>query len=58
MAGTSLVTLAKRALVTLLLAFARQYQIPALVINRDSPDKDIESASRSPPGLAHNYNIC
>ena len=44
MAGTSLVTLAKRALVTLLLAFARQYQIPALVINRDSPDKDILTA--------------
>ena len=44
MAGTSLVTLAKRALVTLLLAFARQYQIPALVINRDSADKDILTA--------------
>ena len=38
MAGTSPVTL------TLLLAFARQYQIPALVINRDSPDKDILTA--------------
>ena len=44
MAGTSLVTLAKRALVTLLLAFARQYQILALVIIRDSPDKDILAA--------------
>ena len=39
MAGTSLATLAKRALVTLLLAFARQYQVPGLAVNRDSPDK-------------------
>ena len=30
--------LAKRALVTLLLILARKYDIPAVVINRDSPD--------------------
>ena len=46
MAGTSLVTLAKRALVTLLITFARQYQVPAVVINRESPDKVAEAAFR------------
>ena len=30
--------LAKRALVTLLLILARKYDIPAVVVNRDSPD--------------------
>ena len=30
--------LAKRALVTLLLSLARKYDIPAVVVNRDSPD--------------------
>ncbi len=39
MAGTFLTTLAKRVLVTLLIAFARQYQITALAVNRDSPDE-------------------
>ena len=33
------VQLAKRALVTLLLALARQYAMPALPLSRDSPDK-------------------
>ena len=33
------VQLAKRALVTLLLTFARQYAMPALPLSRDSPDK-------------------
>ena len=46
MAGTSLVTLAKRALITLLITFARQYQIPALVVNRDSPDKVVPKGFR------------
>ena len=41
----SLVQLAKRALVQLLLAFGRQYSI-ALGINRDSADKDVLSACR------------
>ena len=33
------VQLAKRALVTLLFTFARQYAMPALPFSRDSPDK-------------------
>ena len=43
----SLVQLAKRALVQLLLAFGRQYSI-ALGINRDSADKDVLSACMCP----------
>ena len=48
----SLVQLAKRALVQLLLAFGRQYSI-ALGINRDSADKDVLSACRKVARKVH-----
>ena len=41
MAGASALQLAKRALVRLLITFARQYVIPSVTINRDSPDKAV-----------------
>ena len=45
--------LAKRALVTLLVALARQYSIPALPINRDSPDKAVLTAFRKVARKVH-----
>ena len=44
MARMSSLQLAKRALVTLLLAFARQYVVPGLGISRDPSDPDVEKA--------------
>eukprot|EP00973_Karenia_brevis_P019427 2664080-Karenia_brevis.AAC.1 len=41
----SLVQATKRALVTLLLALARQYEV-ALGVNRDSTDRDVDKAVR------------
>ena len=41
----SLALLAKRALVSLLLALARQYNVSAMV-KRDSSDQDVEKAFR------------
>ena len=53
--ATTPLQLAKRVLVTLLLLCARQYKIPALAINRDSPDKVIldafkKTAAQQRPG--------
>ena len=45
--------LAKRAFVTLLLALARQYAIPALPITRDSPDKAVLDAFRKVARKVH-----
>ena len=45
--------LAKRALVTLLLALARQYDIPAIPINRDSPDKVVLDAFKKVARKVH-----
>ena len=44
MARMSSLQLAKRALVTSLLAFARQYVVPSLGISRDPSDPDVEKA--------------
>ena len=44
MARMSSLQLAKRALVTLLLAFARLYVVPGLGISHDSSDPDVEKA--------------
>ena len=43
--AVSVVQLAKRAFLTVLLAFAAQYVVP-LTVNRDSPDKDVLAAYR------------
>ena len=51
--AATLVQLAKRALVTLLLTFARQYQIPPLAINRDSSDKDVLNAFKKVARKVH-----
>ena len=53
--ATTPLQLAKRALVTLLLLCARQYEISALAINQDSPDKVIldafkKTAAQQRPG--------
>ena len=44
--AVSVVQLAKRAFLTVLLTFAAQYVVP-LTVNRDSPDKDVLAAYRS-----------
>ena len=43
--AASVVQLAKRAFIRVLLAVAAQYQVP-LNVNRDAPDKDVVSAYR------------
>ena len=47
------VQLAKRALVILLLTFARQYGMPALPLSRDSPDKVVMDSFRKVAKKAH-----
>ena len=51
--AVSALHLAKRACVTLLLASARQYAIPALPITRDSPDKAVLDAFRKVARKVH-----
>ena len=44
---------AKRAMVTLSLVLSRKYDIPALPLNRDSPDKDVIECFRKVARKAH-----
>ena len=53
MTGTSLVNLAKRALVTLLIAFARQCQVPGVGVNRESPDTVVMGAFKKVARRVH-----
>ena len=45
--------LAKRALVTLLIAFARQYQVPGVGVNRESPDTVVMGAFKKVARRVH-----